>query len=321
MLQQTTTQTVQGFFDRFIDRFPTVHELAAASLDEVNRLWEGLGYYRRAAQLHRAAKEIVERWNGEFPMDVDLVKKLPGIGRYTAGAILSIVADQRLPILEANTIRLHARLLAIKGDLSKGEANRILWEFAERILPKTGSGRLNQALMDLGSMICTPKAPLCLNCPVVSFCETAKRGLQTQIPTPKSKERVEERTEIAVLVRKQGKILLIRYPIGVRWAGLWDFPRCEFSERSEQTIQHHLSSMTGRNIVLGKRIETLRHSVTRFRITLHFHESQDSGRVSDDEPSLLHETKWVTPKEMELIPLNSTARKLWKKLKTDKQSS
>ena len=316
MLQQTTTQTVQGFFDRFMDRFPTIRDLAAASLDEVNRLWEGLGYYRRAAQLHRAAQEIVERWNGVFPMDIEIVRKLPGIGRYTAGAILSIAADQRLPILEANTLRLHARLLAVKGDPAKGETNRVLWEFAERILPKTGCGRFNQALMDLGSLVCTPKTPRCSDCPVVSFCAAAKRGLQTQIPTSKTKEKIEERKEIAVLVRKKGKVLLIRYPSGVRWAGLWDFPRCEFDEMDDKTVQRRLSSITGRNIVVGRQIKSLRHSVTRYRITLQFHEAQDCGKETGD--SIPYETRWATIREIEQIPLNSTARKLWNYWNTKK---
>ena len=310
MLQQTTTQTVCRYFDRFLERFPTIRELAAANLDEVNRLWEGLGYYRRAAQLHRAAKEIVADHGGEFPLDVAVVRKLPGIGRYTAGAILSIAADQRLPILEANTIRLHARLLVVKGDTNRGEANRILWDFAEKILPKTGCGRFNQALMDLGNLVCMPKEPHCLRCPVVAFCESAKRGLQMQIPSPKSKVRIEERTEIAVIIRKKGKILLIKYPTGVRWAGLWDFPRCECLDGDDLPLPQRFSIITGRKIVIGRQIETLKHSVTRFRITLRFHEAQELGKISGD--SSLYETRWATAQEMEHVPLNSTARKLWK---------
>ena len=308
MLQQTTVQTVYGYFDRFMERFPTVDALAAASLDEVNRLWEGLGYYRRAASLHQTAQEIVEHHGSKLPLDVEVLKKLPGIGRYTAGAILSIATDQRLPILEANTVRLHARLLAVKGDTSRGEANRALWNFAERILPKTGSGRFNQALMDLGSTVCTPKEPQCLLCPVVAFCETAKRGWQSQIPSPKTKENPEERTEAAVLIRKKGKILLIKYPADVRWAGLWDFPRCELND--VPSAQQRLSAMTGRKIVIGKQIEAIKHSVTRFRITLLFYEAKELGKVSNG--SIPYETRWATAQEMEQIPLNSTARKLWK---------
>ena len=227
MLQQTTTQAVQGYFDRFIQAFPTIPSLAAADLETVNRHWEGLGYYRRCAHMHQAAKEIVARFGGVFPDRYEDVLRLPGIGRYTAGAILSIAFDQRLPILEANTFRLHARLLAIRGDLMRGEANERLWKFAEEILPRSGSGKLNQALMDLGSLLCTPKSPKCTKCPVAVFCESARQGLQADIPSPKTKEQPEYRTEVALLLRKRGKTFLIRYPEGQRWAGLWDFPRAE----------------------------------------------------------------------------------------------
>ena len=323
MLQQTTTQTVQGYFDRFIKVFPTIQALAEADLDTVNRHWEGLGYYRRCALLHKAAKEIVTRFNGVFPCNYDDVRNLPGIGRYTAGAVLSIAFDQQLPILETNTIRLHARLLAMRGDLMRGDANACLWEFAEAILPRTGSGTFNQALMDLGSLICTPKLPKCTECPVVAFCESAKRGLQAEIPSPKTKERKEYRTEVALLVRKKGKTLLIRYPKGQRWAGLWDFPRAEAAGDSKKepetkrravpglstdtVLQDRLSTLTGRKLIPGRLICSLKHSVTKYRITLFFCEGTDAG-TSEKKP--LCETRWATAAELQELPLNSTARKL-----------
>jgi len=303
MLQQTTTQTVQGYFDRFIKAFPTIQSLAEAELDKVNRHWEGLGYYRRCACLHKAAKEIVSRFNGLFPEKYDDVLNLPGIGRYTAGAILSIAFDQRLPILEANTLRLHARLLSIRGDVLCGEANARLWQFAEEILPRTGSGKLNQALMDLGSLICTPKFPKCAECPVVAYCESAKQGLQAEIPSPQAKESIEYRTEVALLVQKKGKTLLIRSPEGERWAGLWDFPRAE----AGKCLQSRLSELTGRKLIPGRLICSLKHSVTKYRITLQFCEGRDAGRACTKP---LCEVRWATAEELQDLPLNSTARKL-----------
>ena len=313
MLQQTTTQTVQGYFDRFIKAFPTIQSLAESDLDLVNRYWEGLGYYRRCAFLHKAAKEIVVRFGGVFPDNVADVRRLPGIGRYTAGAILSIAFDQRLPILEANTLRLHARLLAMQGDLLYGEINARLWEFAEAILPRTGSGRLNQALMDLGNLVCTPKLPKCAECPVVVFCESAKQGLQGKIPSPQIKEQKEYRTETALLVRKRSKILLIRSPEGQRWAGLWDFPRAETEAelplmlQADMVLQNRLSELTGRKLMLGRLIWSLKHSVTKYRITLFFCEGTDTGITGK---AALCETRWVTAAELQKLPLNSTARKL-----------
>ncbi|MDR0610466.1 MAG: A/G-specific adenine glycosylase [Planctomycetaceae bacterium] len=316
MLQQTTTKTVEGYFDRFVKRFPTVAELAAAPIDEVNRLWEGLGYYRRCVQMHRAAQEIMKRFGGVFPNNPDEVLSLPGVGRYTAGAILSIAFDQRQPILEANTIRLHARLLALKADPTQHAANTRLWEFAEEILPKKNAGRFNQALMDIGSLICTYQEPRCLCCPVVRFCETAKHGLQSEIPYQKAKEQKEYRTEVALLVRKQGKILLVRYPEGVRWAGLWDFPRAETNAEqhnkiaTDQEFCERLALITGYRLEPGKLLETIKHSVTRFRITLLFCEGINHGKIASPKNSKPYELRWVTPSELRQIPLNSTGRKL-----------
>jgi len=305
MLQQTTAVAVEGYYRRFLERFPDVKSLAAADIAEVYRLWEGLGYYRRVAQLHKAAGVIVEKHGGLFPQTFEEVLALPGVGRYTAGAILSIAYDQRLPILEANTIRLHSRLLGITACPTETEANKRLWAFAEEILPKKNTGRFNQALMDLGSRVCTAKQPLCLSeasCPLVEWCQCVRLSLQQKIPAPKTKPNTEEITEIAVLVRKRGKILLMQYPEGVRWAGLWDFPRC----RDGESVTKTLSELTGRRIELGRPISTHRHTVTRFKITLRFVEGKDCGQSQKPR----YTTRWVKPEELASLPLNSTGRKL-----------
>ena len=177
MLQQTQVATVKPYFDRFLDAFPTVEALAAADEHQVLRLWEGLGYYRRARQLHRAAQQIVAEHGGQFPRDRETVRQLPGIGRYTAGAILSMAFDAREPILEANTVRLWSRLLAYRGDATSAAGSRLLWGAAEAILPRTGSGTLNQSLMELGSTVCLPKAPRCDACPVAMLCQARAAGL------------------------------------------------------------------------------------------------------------------------------------------------
>ena len=167
MLQQTQVATVIDYFNRFVKRFPNIKRLAAASEADVLRLWEGLGYYRRARQLHAAAKTIVECHGGQFPTDITDVLALPGIGRYTAAAILSIAQDQRLPILEGNTIRLFARLLAMNSDPRTTENQKRLWEFSESLLPRKQVGDFNQSLMELGSEICTPRNPNCKICPLM----------------------------------------------------------------------------------------------------------------------------------------------------------
>ena len=314
MLQQTTAAAVEEYYLRFLQRFPNVQTLATADLAEVYRYWEGLGYYRRATQLHKAAGVVVEKHGGVFPQTFEEVLALSGVGRYTAGAILSIAFDMRLPILEANTIRLHSRLLGVKADPLEAETNRRLWAFAEEILPKNNVGRFNQALMDLGSRVCLPKQPLCFNeseqnsCPLFDLCECARLGLQREIPAPKAKPNVESVTEIAVLVRSRGKILMMQYPEGVRWAGLWDFPRCQ--DGTEEFVTKTLGELTGRRLTLTRPIATHKHSVTRFKITLRFVEGTDNGPLKNPQ----YVVRWVTPKELDDLPLNSSGRKFTKEI-------
>lgn len=320
MLQQTTTQTVKGYFGRFIERFPTVRDLASAPSDEVRRLWEGLGYYRRCDQMCRAAREIVDRYGGVFPSTYRDVLALPGIGRYTAGAVLSIAFDRRLPILEANTIRLHARILALEESPVTKSSQERLWSFAETILPTSEIGRFNQALMDLGSMICTPKNPKCGDCPIVSHCEAARKGIQEILPLSKPRQEKVDRTEVAVLVRKKRKILMIRYPEGVRWAGRWDFPRAESQAEipleihDDRLLHERLSLMTGRRLQISSLLETVKHVVTRFRITLYFCDATDLGAVRPkDSNSTAYEIRWADPSEIDHLPLHSSARILFER--------
>jgi A/G-specific adenine glycosylase len=322
MLQQTTTAAVEGYYHRFLGRFPDVRTLAVASDSEVLRYWEGLGYYRRATQLHRAAQVIVSEHNATFPNTFDAVLSLPGIGRYTAGAICSIAYHQRVPILEANTIRLHARLLAYPDDPAKSSGSQLLWQMAELVLPTTSSpGLFNQALMDLGSMICTPKSPDCANCPVASLCLTAQNGLQHIIPALKSEKNFEERTEVALVIEKNGKYLMMRYPQGVRWAGLWDFPRHELNHDVRQPnfseYCDNIKQLTGYHVVLHEQISELRHVVTRYKITLKVFVAQVLGRKSRAE----YQTEWVSKQGLSDLALNTTGRKIAEKINSFKKNS
>ena len=166
MLQQTTVAAVVPYYERFLARFPTVQALARAREHDVLRLWEGLGYYSRARNLRRAAQQIVSEWEGAIPQELEDLVGLPGIGRYTAGAIASLAYDRPAPIVEANTLRVYARLLAFRGDVHSTSGRNVIWSFAERAVPRRSAGAFNQALMDLGAMICTPVTPACDLCPV-----------------------------------------------------------------------------------------------------------------------------------------------------------
>ncbi len=312
MLQQTQVETVKPYFQRFMAALPTIRALAEADEQQVLRLWEGLGYYRRARQLHQAARRIVADHDGRFPSDPRSVERLPGIGRYTAGAILSIAFDQRRPILEANTVRVFSRLLAYDGQTTSAAGQKLLWAAAEAVLPARDVGRFNQALMELGSEVCRGRTPACAVCPALGLCRARRRGLQHEIPRPKPRPQFENVAEAAVLVRRRGRVLLIQWPAGRRWAGLWDFPRFAVQGKTDAEIHRELVDnvlrMTGVTISPGEHRKTLRHGVTRFRITLDCYDAEYLSHDGGGAENL--KQKWVRPAELEHYPLSSTGRKL-----------
>jgi len=312
MLQQTQVAAVKSCFERFLRRFPSIRALASADEEEVARLWEGLGYYRRARQLHQAAKQILAQHGGVFPRDAESVRRLPGIGRYTAGAILSIAFDARQPILEANTMRLFSRLLAYRGDPASAAGTRLLWAMAEAVLPRRGSGSFNQALMELGSTVCLGRAPRCDACPVAGLCRAREMSLTAEIPRPKVKRPAEHRHEAAVVVHRGRRVLLVKCPEGGRWAGLWDFPRfmvpSEHVAASREELVAGVERLTGVSIEPGERLATIRHGVTRFRITLDCYAARYvPGGDGRRRPAI---ARWILPGELEKYPLSTTGRKL-----------
>jgi A/G-specific adenine glycosylase len=322
MLQQTQVATVIPYFERFLRRFPIVTALAAADEQDVLRLWEGLGYYRRARQLHAAARRIVEEHGGEFPLQPEVVRRLPGIGRYTAGAILSLAFDARQPILEANTLRLFARLLAFRGDPLAGTGQKLLWSAAEAILPKRQCGRVNQSLMELGSQVCTARAPRCTACPVAALCASRRAGIQSVVPPPKRKPRIEQVREVAVVIHNRGMVLLVQRAAGERWAGMWDFPRFALEESAASPAAELVAKIAAAcslNIVLpqpDQPLATIRHGVTRFRITLDvFAACVTIGSCNKPESSTypaFAQQRWVRPSALGRYPLSTTGRKIAK---------
>jgi A/G-specific adenine glycosylase len=305
-----------------MNHFPTVEQLAKADEAAVLKLWEGLGYYRRARQLHAAARIIVDSHDGQFPRTFNSVLALPGIGRYTAGAIMSIAWDQRYPILEGNTVRLFSRLLGLRTDPRSALNQKRLWEFAESILPRRRAGDFNQALMELGSELCTVKAPACRECPLIKFCPTFAGSLQSLIPASKQKTKYESIEEAVVLIRRNGKFLIRLCPAGERWAGLWDFPRFRlpnFIERSSvvpateswelaNRLERQVEQTWGLEVRLKQTGRPIRHVVTRFRITLHrFEANKVAGRLTSSSGV---QTKWASQSELRQLPMNVTARKL-----------
>ncbi len=320
MLQQTTVAAVKPYFERFLAAFPTVTALAAADEEDVLRLWEGLGYYSRARNLRRAAQLVVREHGGRVPDDVDSLQALPGIGRYTAGAIASFAYDRREPIVEANTLRLHSRLLAYTGDPRSRQGQDALWTFAREVLPRSGAGRFNQALMDLGAMVCTPVVPRCDACPVRSDCAAFAAGLQSEIPRAKPRPRITELTEAAVVVVKGGRCLLRRRGPDEWWTGLWDFPRFEVAddrqaastkpEVLQRELRTRLCEQTGVSADIGEQLTELRHSVTRYRIRLLCFLAEHQGGRAFPNAGL----QWVSIARIGEVPLTMPARKLARQL-------
>ena len=224
MLVQTTVAAAAPYFERFLARFPTVEALAGASEADVLKAWEGLGYYRRARGLHEAARAIARDHGGLVPDDPASLLALPGVGRYIAGAVLSFAFDQPAAIVEANTQRVLARLLAWEEDIAKSISQRRLWQAAGRLVPEVGAGDFNQALTELGATTCTPRDPSCLICPIAAECLARALGLQDRLPLKTPKAPPLEVVEACALVRRDGRLLVVqRGPVGL-WAGFWEFP-------------------------------------------------------------------------------------------------
>lgn len=325
MLQQTQVATVIAYFKRFIAAFPTVKELAAADEQQVLRMWEGLGYYRRARSLHAAAKRIVSDFGGQFPETIDEVMSLPGIGRYTAGAILSIGLDAKLPILEANTIRVYARLAGYQQEVSSTAGQKYLWQIAEQILPSAQVGFFNQAMMELGSEICTPKDPQCDTCPALKWCAAKSEGLVESIPLITKKMVYEDLTEVAVLVIDGQRVLIRQCQPGERWSGLWDFPRFalesyQFTKgrKKEQELEQHLAervqSLSGVACAIHDEWPAMKHGVTKYRITLRAMIASLADRQSRTKIALAEHCQWIGIDQLDDQPLSVTGRKLAKLL-------
>ncbi len=227
MLQQTQVATVIPYFRRFLDAFPTVQALAGADEQQVLRLWQGLGYYRRARNLHAAAKAIVERFDGRVPDTVEDLLTLPGVGRYTAGAVASIAYGRRAPILDGNVIRVLSRWFLVDQPVDATPTKARLWELAARVVPEDRPGDFNQAMMELGALICVPREPKCLVCPVASLCEARRTGRQGEVPIAAKRAARRAVKHETVAIRKGDRYLFEQRPAAGLWSNMWQLPTRE----------------------------------------------------------------------------------------------
>ncbi len=265
MLQQTQVTTVAPYYERFMQRFPTLEALAAAPLDEVLALWAGLGYYARGRNLHRSARIVIERWAGTLPDSLDGLLSLPGIGRSTAGAILAQAYGQRAAILDGNVKRVLARYHAVEGWPGEAAVERTLWAHAERHTPGEQIGAYTQAIMDLGATVCTRRQPKCAVCPVVPGCAARRAGIEARLPAPRPKAARQRRTAtVLVVIDPAGSVLLERRPEQGVWGGLYSFPELPDGEDVEQWCYRKL----GAHVSSVEACDPVLHPLTHFDLVL-----------------------------------------------------
>jgi A/G-specific adenine glycosylase len=278
MLQQTQVATVIDYFDRFIAAFPTIDDLANADEQQVLKLWEGLGYYRRARNLHACARQIVSEHDSKVPDNVDALLKLPGIGRYTAGAIASIAYDIPAPILDGNVVRVLSRWFAITDSTDEKQVKEQLWELAALLVPDKRAGDFNQAMMDLGAMVCTPKSPACLTCPMAKLCQANKDGIAETLPKRTPKNKPTRVNHHVISIHRNDQYLFTQRPADGLWSNMWQMPTYE--ECDETSLVSKVKTTLGINITALKQIQTFKHQTTHRTITFtHWQAESFTGRI------------------------------------------
>jgi A/G-specific adenine glycosylase len=314
MLQQTQVKTVLGYWERWMRALPTVNELAKARPATIHKLWEGLGYYTRVRNMHKAAQEIMAKHGGKFPRDFDAILELPGIGRYTAGAIASIAFNEPRAILDGNVMRVLARIFGIEGNAREKPANEQLWKLAQEMVVaaerdsvghKNCCSHLNQALMELGALICTPKQPKCPICPARRCCEALRTGRIETLPNLGKRVVSTPRRFVAFVVDHGGRYLVRQRPAGVVNAHLWEFPNVEASGEhfNVKTIaKAELGHMPGR----FEKLMTIKHTITRYRITLEAYR----GEMKQPFEKNSRGGRWLTLEELRNLAFTSAHRKI-----------
>lgn len=310
MLQQTRVETVIPYFERWMQRFPGIEALANASRQEVLAAWEGLGYYGRARNLYKAAQVVMKEYHGRLPEEAGLLRKLPGVGRYTAAAIASMAFGRDEPTLDGNIRRVLARYFNMNEDARSKIGEDKLWRLAAQYLPKDGAGNYNQALMDLGAIICTPKRPDCADCPIESGCQARKLGIQEQRPVLLPKPAIPHYVVTAAVIIREDKVLIACRPSHGLLGGMWEFPGGKQQEGEDlaQCLEREISEELGAQITVGARVGVYRHAYTHFRVTLYAFEC--TLIVGEPHPVEASEVRWVKISELSQYPMGKIDRQI-----------
>lgn len=311
MLQQTRVETVIPYFKRWMKRFPTISDLGKASQQEVLSLWEGLGYYSRARNLLRAAQIVIAEHGGELPRQPQALMKLPGIGRYTAGAIASIAYGFDEPALDGNIRRVLARAFNVEAPARSSNGERRLWELAAEHLPTGRAGEYNQALMDLGATVCTPGEPDCERCPLAGLCLARRLGIQEQRPVRLNKPPIPHHTVTAAIITRGARVLIAQRPADGLLGGLWEFPggKLDDGEDLVDCLQREILEELGARIKVEIPLGVYQHAYTHYRVTLH---AFCCTLTNGDQPRPLNadDLRWVTPAELSGYPMGKIDRQI-----------
>lgn len=293
LLQQTRVDQGTPYYDRFLAAFPTVQALAAAKDAHVLKLWEGLGYYSRARNLHRAARIVVGELNGKFPSTARAWQALPGVGRYTAGAIASIAFGERVAVLDGNVIRVLSRIFDITESTDEARTRELLWEIAESLVPKQLPGDFNQALMELGARVCTPRAPQCSSCPVQRHCDAYTAGVQELRPIRKQKPVTPHHEYVVAVISKNGRYLLAKRPDKGLLGGMWEFPGGPVvpGETHQTALERVLRDEFGVAVKPGGLVAVVKHAYSHFKVTLNVYRCE--WLTGAPKPAGHSEAKWI----------------------------
>ncbi len=320
MLQQTQVETVKPYYERFLRRFPTVQRLARARLDTVLKLWEGLGYYSRARNLHSAAREVAGRYDGRLPHTKDELLALPGIGVYTAGAIASIAFGRREAVVDGNVTRVLCRVYRIRTDPKHKATEEEIWQIAQDLLPTKRVGDFNQALMELGSEVCLPRTPRCTECPLGRVCQARLAGQESTLPVRRPRKAIPSYTiAVGVIYDEHGRILIDkRKPQGLL-GGLWEFPggKKEPGETLEAALRREVREELGIRIRVLQPLAVVDHAYSHFRVRLHAFECRHVAGV----PRCIActEVKWVSPATLKRYAFPAANTKIIGVLRTQGQ--
>ena len=314
MLQQTRVETVIPYFEKWMRLFPNIRALAKASEHDVLNAWEGLGYYSRARNLHKAAKIVAEQYDGKLPRDLVSIRNLPGIGRYTLGAISSIAFGMDVPALDGNIKRVYARLFDVSEPADSTVGEKILWDLAETHLPKGQSGDYNQALMDLGATICLPKNPRCLICPLMKICKARINGTENQRPVMKPKKEVPHYIHAAAVIVGQtgnvrNKVLMAQRPAQGLLAGMWEFPNGRVTREPVKGLAKALKTgydLKGRPIRNKEVLTTVQHAYSHFKVTVYAFQCELQSAPQNGN------LRWIPIRELDDYPMGKIDRQIAK---------